>query len=52
MQFIHDNWGAIASVLLAISEGLSLIPGVKSNGIISGILNFIKDAVGPNKTLK
>jgi hypothetical protein len=44
MQFIHDNWGAIASALLGISELLSFIPGIKSNGIVQAIINFLKSA--------
>ena len=46
MQVIMDNWAVIATALLAVSEALSLIPGVKSNGIIQGIVNFLKSAVG------
>lgn len=50
MQFIHDNWAAISTVLLGISEGLSLIPGIKSNGIILALLNFVKSAVAPKQS--
>lgn len=42
MAWILANWGTIATVLLAISEALSLIPSLKSNGIILGIINFLK----------
>ena len=42
MQFIQENWVAIVAVLGSISEGLSLIPGVKSNGIFQLIFGLIK----------
>lgn len=47
MQTIHDNWPMIASVALGISEALALIPWVKANGIISGLLNFVVSALKP-----
>lgn len=33
---------AVVSALLAISEALAYIPGVKANGIFQGIQNFLK----------
>ena len=33
---------AVVTALLAISEGLSLIPAVKSNGIFQAVYNGIK----------
>lgn len=42
MQTIIENWGAIASALLVISEALSLIPAIKSNGIFQMVVNFLK----------
>lgn len=42
MQFIQENWVAIVAVLGSISEGLSLIPGVKSNGIFQLVYGLIK----------
>lgn len=33
---------AIVAALLAISEGLSLIPAVKANGIFQAIYNILK----------
>lgn len=50
MQFIHDNWGTIATALLGVSEALSLIPGVKSNGIVMAVVNFMKSALSPSST--
>lgn len=44
IQAISANWGTIATLLLAVSEALALIPGIKSNGIVMGIINFMKDA--------
>lgn len=42
MEFIQANWGTIAVALLAVSEALSLIPAVKSNGIFQLVYNFLK----------
>ena len=42
MQTIIDNWGIIAAALLVISEALSLIPVIKSNGIFQLIVNALK----------
>ena len=36
----------IAGALFAVSEALSLIPAIKSNGILQGIFNFIKMIAG------
>lgn len=44
MQTIIDNWGIIAAALLVISEALSLIPAIKSNGIFQLIINVLKRA--------
>ena len=42
MNFITENWVAIVAILGAISEGLSLIPSVKSNGIFQLLSGLIK----------
>lgn len=42
MQSIIDNWGIIAAALLSVSEALSLIPAVKSNGIFQLLVNLLK----------
>ena len=42
MQFIQENWIAFVAILGSISEGLSLIPGVKSNGIFQLVYGLIK----------
>lgn len=42
MQFIQENWIAIVAILGSISEGLSLIPGIKSNGIFQLVYGLIK----------
>ena len=39
----------IIGVLLAISEALSLIPGVKSNGIFQMLWNMLKIAAGEKR---
>ena len=36
----------ISSVLLGISEALSLIPAVKSNGIVQLVINLLKSIAG------
>lgn len=36
----------ISSILLGISEALSLIPAVKANGVIQLIMNILKMLVG------
>lgn len=45
MQFIHDNWLAIAALLLAIDKVIMLIPGIKSNNILQA-LSAILTALG------
>jgi hypothetical protein len=42
MQFILENKLVILAVLLAVSEGLALLPGLKSNGILDGVIKFLK----------
>jgi hypothetical protein len=42
INLITENWGIIAGALVAVSEALSLIPSIKSNGIIQLILNTLK----------
>lgn len=42
MQFIMDNLAVILTALLAISEVLALIPGIKSNSVFTFIVNVIK----------
>lgn len=44
------DWLTIVTILFALSEALSLIPGIKANGIFQAIFNglkFIKDALTP-----
>jgi len=36
----------ISSVLLGISEALSLIPAIKSNGIVQLVINLLKSISG------
>lgn len=47
MSWIVANWGIVASVLLAISEGLALVPGIQSNSIFQLIFNGLKAIVAP-----
>lgn len=42
MAFITDNYVAILVALLAVSEVLALIPGIKSNSVFTLIYNFLK----------
>lgn len=42
MAWLTANWAFIATILLGISEMLSLIPALKSNGIVQGVINFLK----------
>lgn len=42
MQTVIENWGTIAAALLVVSEALSLIPGVKANGVFQLIVNALK----------
>lgn len=50
MAYLTPETVAVAATaLLAVSEALSLIPAVKSNGIFQLIVNLLK-AVGGKKT--
>jgi len=42
MQFIQENWGAIAAALLALSEVLGAIPSVKANGVFQLLVELVK----------
>ena len=42
LQFLKDNYAYIMTVLFVISEGLAMIPGLKSNSIFQAIFNFLK----------
>jgi len=42
VQFITDNYGAIITGLLLLSEALSLIPAVKANGIFQLLFGWLK----------
>lgn len=46
MQFVIDNSAVLLGAALAVSEALSLIPAVKSNGIFQLIVNVIKSIAG------
>ena len=46
MQFIQENWIAILAILGSVSEGLSLIPSVKSNGIFQLLNGLLKSLAG------
>lgn len=46
MQFIQENWIAILAILGSISEGLSLIPSVKANGIFQLFNGLLKSITG------
>lgn len=51
-QIMGFNWPLILGVALAVSEALSLIPAVKANGIVQGIVGVIKflaEKVAPKK---
>ncbi len=41
VNFVNANWGVIATALLAISEVLTLIPSIKSNGIFELIVRLL-----------
>ncbi len=51
MEFILANKVVILGFLLALSEVLALVPGVKSNSVFELILNLLKSAkdavIGP-----
>lgn len=42
VQIILEHHVLILSVLLGISEALALIPAVKANGIIDGVIKTLK----------
>jgi hypothetical protein len=42
MEFITENFTQIVVALLAISEVVSLLPGVESNGIFQLIVNVLE----------
>jgi hypothetical protein len=42
MHLDSGTMNIILGAALAISEGLALIPGVKSSGIMDLVLNFLK----------
>lgn len=49
MEFLIENYVAILVALLAVSEVLALIPGIKSNSVFTLIYNFIKGVVESKK---
>lgn len=42
ISWVQSNGAGILGVLLAISEALSLIPGVKANGIFQLVWGWLK----------
>lgn len=42
VNFVIANKVAILACLLGLSEGLSLIPGIKANGVFQAIVNGLK----------
>lgn len=46
VNFIIDNWAAIATVLFGISEGLAAIPAVKANSMFQMLFGLIKKLAG------
>ena len=46
MLWLQENWVVVIAVLGGISEALSLIPGLKSNGIFQLLYNSIKALSG------
>ena len=46
-DFIYNNWGAIATILLLISELLGSIPSVKANSIYQFIVNLLSKLKKP-----
>lgn len=46
MQFIIENKAVILGVLLAISEGLALVPSFKSSGVFDFIYRGIRTLAG------
>jgi hypothetical protein len=49
MQFIQENWGAIAAALLAVSEVLAAIPAIKSNSVFQLLVELVKK-LSPKKS--
>lgn len=49
MSFITENYVAIIMVLLALSEGLALFPGIKANSVFQLIVNLLKSLVPAKK---
>lgn len=41
MDFIQENWVIVLGALLAISEVLALIPGIKANSVFQLIFNVL-----------
>jgi hypothetical protein len=41
MDFITENWIVILGALLALSEVLALIPGIKANSVFQLIVNVL-----------
>lgn len=46
MDFIIANKAVILAALLAVSEVLALIPGIKANSIFEAVLNGLKSMAG------
>lgn len=42
MEFIQEHYVAIIVALLAVSEVLALIPGIKANSIFQLVVNLLK----------
>lgn len=49
MQFIQENWGLIATALLAISEVLGAVPSIKSNSVYQLLVELVKK-LSPKKS--
>ena len=49
MSFLNENMISILVVLLAISEGLALIPKLKSNSVLTLVMNLLKMLIGDKK---
>lgn len=47
MEFIKENWALIATVLLAVSELLAVVPAIKANSIAQLVLNAVKAIFAP-----
>ena len=46
LDFLSGNMELILGVLLGVSELLSMIPGVKANGIFQALYNGLKKLAG------